>query len=434
MSFQDIIATPSFRMDLSKARKLHPALRTTRNWTYPRKVGGFGKLKNESSVPELDFDSHGACLGIKTQPTITNHAVRTFPTASQAFVDASATIGYIQLHGSTTVAFNAGIGLDGQNNAFKLRAGSGNVECGIGYRIGRVTQNTFICNSFYIKKVEGRFFQTRWWSGDIGISGAYANFDTETGQTANYGCEAVGMESAGDGWWRVWAITKVTESGVGSGPGPDIGMNVVGAIDAARRAPWNGAVNAGMLIWGIQISTVTSLAPPQFIITSGSAITVTGEFNYIEQFNKYLGNNQGTIALKTSRVAATLTVRTSDIVTLSAETYALASRLSLVTNGSNYYLRNNNDVNLITVPASEITGDLSIVISFNGTQVSLLLNGKYYSVNSGATSHNYARLHLGGNPTPGTMTPGGATGDMHVRSVLAFDRALTEREMKYVAL
>lgn len=120
------------------------------------------------------------------------------------------------------------------------------------YQDRTVTSGTYYIHSVYAKAAQRSVIQ-------IGGSSLFSNsnwgsFDLLTGQAYLNGTgittETVGIEDAGDGWYRCYFGAPATGSGSGR-----MAVFMVLTTSAARGASYQGVIGSGLYIWGNQLNT-----------------------------------------------------------------------------------------------------------------------------------------------------------------------------------
>ena len=161
------------------------------------------------------------------------------------------------------------IALDGSGTAILVEDNNANSTHHIHDLVGNFTPTigTKYCMSCYVRNNNQscQYVQLAFWSGGFGAN-AYVNYDldfTNVPLTVGSAITSSGIESVGNGWYRIWAVAPATSATLSG-----FQLCLIDSGVAARAGSYQGD-GRGVYLWGAQVEA--KLSPTSFIKTTTSS-------------------------------------------------------------------------------------------------------------------------------------------------------------------
>ena len=224
-----------------------------------------------ANVPRLDY-LNSSCPRLLLEPQRTN---------KQTYSEQINTTNYA-VSNEINVTANAGVSPDGYTNADKIIPTTTSVYHQV--RSDLATVSGYDIVSVFVKASGYNYVQIASWADPTN----HVNFDLTDGTVGTVSVATIyGIQSYGNGWYRVWANVQASGAGI-------VGIGVVTSKTAGWAESFAGNGTDGVLMWGVQIEDATY--PSSYIgPTLGAAVTRGADIASKTGITSLIGQTEGTI-------------------------------------------------------------------------------------------------------------------------------------------
>ena len=243
----------------------------------------------------------------------------------------------------------------------------------------------------------------------------YINFNVTNGTVTKIGSVAptiYGIESVGNGWYRVWANVQASGSGT-------VGIHMISADDSVWNEVFTGDGVSGLYLWGAMIEANTFAS--SYIPTSGSTVTRVADACNNGANEQVINSTEGVLYAEVSgfsndivRYSISDGSNSNNIyIELSSSSVSAVGRLSAVNQFSIYSSQTITNYNKIAIKYKQ--NDFALWI--NGVEVGTDTSGNTYPANT-LDSFQFNR------------GDGGIYFYGETRDIKVYNTALTDAELK----
>ena len=221
-----------------------------------------------ANVPRLDY-TDSTCPRLLLEPQRTNKQTHSEQINLSNYGSSS----------GINVTENAGVSPDGYTNADKIIPTTASAFHQL--RSSLATSNGYDIVSVFVKASGYNYVQLTSWADPTN----YVNFDLTDGTVGTVSVATIyGIQSYGNGWYRVWANVQASGAGM-------IGIGVITSKTAGWAQSFAGNGTDGVLMWGVQIEA--GAYATSYIPTLGAAVTRGADAASKTGISSLIGQTEG---------------------------------------------------------------------------------------------------------------------------------------------